>query len=54
MSDVKVSDLNKDKELNTLIDQIKSFHVKNINAIAYMIYDNFENSKQQDEMSIVD
>ena len=37
-----------------LIDKVKSFYAKDINAIAYMIYDNFENSKQQDEKSIVD
>ena len=37
-----------------LIDKVKSFYAKDINAIAYMIYDSFENSKQQDEKSIVD
>ena len=54
LSNVKVSDLNKDKGLNVLIDKIKSFCVKDINAIAYMTYDTFENSKQQDEKSMVD
>ena len=54
LSNVKVSDLNKDKGLNVLIDKIKSFYVKDINAIAYMTYDTFENSKQQDEKSMVD
>ena len=54
MSDAKVSDLNKDKGLNFLTDKIRSFYAKDINAIAYMTYDNFENFKQQDEKSIVD
>ena len=54
MSDAKVSDLNKDKGLNVLTDKIRSFYAKDINAIAYMTYDNFEHFKQQDEKSIVD
>ena len=54
MSDAKVSDLNKDKGLNVLTDKIRSFYAKDINAIAYMTYDNFENFKQQYEKSIVD
>ena len=29
-------------------------YIKDINAIAYMTYDTFENSKQQDEKSMVD
>ena len=54
MSDAKVSDLNKDRGLNVLTDKIRSFYAKDINAIAYMTYNNFENFKQQDEKSIVD
>ena len=54
MSDAKVSDLNKDKGLNVLTDKIRSSYAKDINAIAYMTYNNFENFKQQDEKSIVD
>ena len=53
-SDIKVSDLNKDDGLTVLITKIKSSYAKDINALAYMAYDQFENFKRLYEMSIVD
>ena len=38
----------------TLIKKIKTLYTKDINALAYMAYDQFENFKQPDEMTIVD
>ena len=52
--DIKVSDLNKDDGLTVLITKIKSLYAKDINALAYMAYDQFENFKRLYEMSIVD
>ena len=51
---ISVSDLNKDNGLNTLITKIKTLYAKDINALAYMAYDQFENFKRPDEMTIVD
>ena len=34
--------------------KIKSLCARNINALAYLTYDQFENFKRPDEMSIVD
>ena len=51
---ISVSDLNKDNGLNTLITKIKTLYAKDINALAYMAYDQFENFKRTDEMTIVD
>ena len=53
-SDIKVSDLNKDDGLTVLITKVKSLHAKDISALAYMAYDQFENFKRPHEMSIVD
>ena len=53
-NDISVSDLNKDNGLNTLITKIKTLYAKDINALAYMAYDQFENFKRPDEMTIVD
>ena len=53
-SDIKVSDLNKDDGLTVLITKIKSLYAEGINTLAYLAYDQFENFKQPDEMSIVD
>ena len=53
-NDISVSDLNKDNGLNTLITKIKTLYAKDINALAYMAYDQFENFKRTDEMTIVD
>ena len=53
-SNIKVSDLNKDDGLTVLITKIKSLHAKDINALAYMAYDQFKNFKRPDGMSIVD
>ena len=44
-NDISVSDLNKDNGLNTLITKIKTLYAKDINALAYMAYDQFENFK---------
>ena len=51
---ISVSDLNKDNGLNTLITKIKTLYAKDITALAYMAYDQFENFKRPDEMTIVD
>ena len=40
--------------LTVLITKVKSLYVKDINALAYMAYDQFENFKRPDEISIVD
>ena len=53
-NDISVSDLNKDNGLNTLITKIKTIYTKDINALAYMAYYQFENFKRPDEMTIVD
>ena len=53
-NDIKVSDLNKDDGLKVLIDKIKSLYAKDINALAYMAYDQFENFRRPDDMNIVD
>ena len=53
-NNISVSDLNKDNGLNTLITKIKTLYAKDINALAYMAYDQFENFKRPDEMTIVD
>ena len=53
-NDISASDLNKDNGLNTLITKIKALYAKDINALAYMAYDQFENFKRPDEMAIVD
>ena len=53
-NDISVSDLNKDDGLNTLITKIKTLYAKDINALTYMTYDQFENFKRSDEMTIVD
>ena len=53
-NDISASDLNKDNGLNTLITKIKALYAKDINALAYMAYDQFENFKRPDEMTIVD
>ena len=37
-----------------LINEIKSLYTKDINALAYMAYDKFENFKRPDEMGVVD
>ena len=46
-SDIKISDLNKGHGLTVLTTKIKSLYAKDINALAYMAYDQFENFKQQ-------
>ena len=43
-----------DDGLNTLITKIKTLYAKDINALTYMTYDQFENFKRSDEMTIVD
>ena len=53
-NDISVSDLNKDNGLNTLITKIKTLYAKDITALAYVAYDQFENFKRPDEMTIVD
>ena len=52
-NDISASDF-KDNELNTLIMKIKTLYAKDINTLAYMAYDQFENFKRPDEMTIVD
>ena len=42
-NDVSVQDLNKDDGLNVLINRIKSLYAKDMNALAFMAYDKFEN-----------
>ena len=53
-NDISVSDLHKDNGLNKLITKIKTLYAKDINALAYMAYDQSENFKRLDEMTIVD
>ena len=53
-NDISVSDLNKDNGLNTLITKIKTLYAKDIIALTYMGYDQFENFKRPDETTIVD
>ena len=48
-----VIDLNRDNGLNKLIMKIKTLYAKEINTLAYMVYDQFENFKQPNEMTIV-
>ena len=51
---ISVTDLSKDNGLNTLITKIKTLYAKDINALAYMTYDQFENFKRPNDMTIVD
>ena len=53
-NNISVTDLSKDNLLNTLITKIKTLYAKDINASAYMTYDQFENFKQPNDMTIVD
>ena len=47
-----VTHLNRDSELNKLM-KIKTLYAKEINTLAYMVYDQFEYFKRPNEMSIV-
>ena len=49
---IKVSDLNKDDGLTGLITKIKSLYTKDINALACMTYDQFEDFKRPDELNV--
>ena len=53
-NDVSVQDLNKDDGLNVLINKIRSLYAKEMNALAFMAYDKFENSRRSDNMNIID
>ena len=53
-NDVSVQDLNKDNGLNVLINKIKSLYAKDMNALAFMAYDKFENFRRSDDMNIID
>ena len=53
-NDIKVLDLKKDNGLAVLITTIKSIYAKDVNALAYMEYDQFKSFKWPDEISIVD
>ena len=53
-SNIKVSDLNKDNGSTLLITKIKRLYAKDINALACMAYDQFQNFKLPDEISTVD
>ena len=53
-NDISVTNLNKDNGLNTLITKIKTLYAKDINALAYMAYDQFENFKRPNDMTIAD
>ena len=44
--------MNKDDGLNILINKIKSLHAKDMNALAFMAYDKFENFRTSDDMNI--
>ena len=52
-NDVSVKDLNKDDGLNVLINKIKSLHAKDMNALAFIVCDKFENLRS-DDMNIID
>ena len=49
-----MQDLNKDDGLDVLLNKMKLLHVKDINALAFMAYDKFENFRRSDDMNIVD
>ena len=51
---ISVTGLNKENWLNALITKIKTLYAKDINALAYMTYDQFENFKRPDEITIAD
>ena len=53
-NDVSVQDLNKGNGLDVLINKIKSSYAKDINALAFMAYDKFQNFRRSDDMNIVD
>ena len=53
-NDVSVQDLNKDNELNVLVNKIKSLHTKDMNALAFMAYDKFNNFRRSDDTNIID
>ena len=49
-----MQDLNKDDGLDVLLNKMKLLYVKDINALAFMAYDKFENFRRSDDMNIVD
>ena len=49
-----MQDLNKDDGLDVLLNTMKLLYVKDINALAFMAYDKFENFRRSDDMNIVD
>ena len=49
-----MQDLNKDDGLDVLLNKMKLLCVKDINALAFMAYDKFENFRRSDDMNIVD
>ena len=51
---VSVQDLNKDDGLNVLINKIISFYAEDMNALAFMAYDKFENFRRSGDMNIID
>ena len=53
-NDISVTDLSKDNGLNTLFTKIKTLYAKHINALTYMTYDQFENFKRPNDMTLVD
>ena len=53
-NDVSVQDLNKDDGLNVLINKINSWYAKDMNALAFMAYDKFDNFRRSDDMNIID
>ena len=53
-NDASVQDLNKDNGVDAVIHKIKSLYAKDMNALAFMAYDKFENFRRSDDMNIID
>ena len=53
-NDVSVQELSKDYRPDVLTNKIKSLYAKNMNALAFMAYDKFENFRRLDDLNIID